>query len=928
MGRTLPSGVVTFLFTDIQGSTELWDAFPVEMREALDAHDRIISEAVEDGRGVVVKSTGDGVFAAFPSAEAAASAAISAQRHLANFEWDPVIGSIEVRMALHTDEAEPKDDDYHGSAVNRTARIEAAGHGGQILLSNATAEALGSSPPADAELLELGTHSLRGLSRPEVIHQLTAPGLASSFPPLRTSSVAAGILPEFATSFVGRAADVDAIAEQMAAPDCRVLTLLGPGGIGKTRLAVEAARRIGETSGAVAHFVSLVSVPTPEAIVSKIADSLDFTVDLHISAAVDETTQVIDLLRKQRMILVLDNFEHLVSGAALVTRIVESAPEVDVIVTSRERLSIGAEWVRELGGMSVGQNSDAVQLFNDRAQRAGGAVESEEEVAALCESLGGMPLAIELAAAWTPLISVSEITSEVRSSLDILTGSLADVPERHRSVKAAFDHSWRRLDPELQNCFARLAIFPAPFTREAAAAVGDTALPTLLALMNKSLVRRAQLDSYDIHPLLRELGIDALGDRYNDMAERHADYYVERLLDRSDDLTGSFDQIGVKDELASELGNLRPATVWAVQHRPAEEAVRVLRVMQDFYFLESWVQAVDYFETVTKTIEAQVGEEAALGDDRYLWAKAFAMSNLSQFGNLDRVTAEVERILPAWQARGGRGLAWSFTSLGMALDIAGELDKSRGALEQALEAGLGDDVLLKIIHNAWYGWVIIEQGDAETAQTIWREGLADAEAINHQSGQAYLLSKLGVAADELGDHEEAARLHQESREFFVKAGDLGGEGYTLSRLSWTFWTMGDYAKAKQYGQEGLAKFEEINHRWGVTTSRCRIGLAELGLGELAEARHSFLSAVELALANKMQAIVYYALMGMGRVFAAGGRTDDAAKLLAHNVAAPQNPYVALAQEALDELGELATEALRTEGQAMTDEEAIALARSE
>ena len=931
MGSTLPSGTVTFLFTDIQGSTELWDAFPQEMRTALGVHDKIIGDSVEQSNGAVVKSTGDGIFAAFPSAEAAAAAAVTAQKQLSEYEWDEVIGSIEVRMALHTDQAHAKGGDYHGPAVNRTARIEAAGHGGQILLSDATAQALAGALPAGTELSDLGTHSLRGLSRPEVIHQLNAPGLRMSFPPLRTTSVAAGILPEFATSFVGRASDIDSIASQIATADCRVLTVLGPGGIGKTRLAVEAARQIGETSGAVAHFVPLVSVPTPDAIVGEIADSLNFTVDMHLASVIDEATQVIDLLRKQRMILVLDNFEHLVDGAALVTRIVESAPDVDILVTSRERLAIGSEWVYELGGLESDQGrlSDAVSLFIDRANKAGSSIgpDSTDQVAVLCDTLGGMPLAIELAAAWTPMISVAEITSEVQSSLDILAGTLADAPERHRSVRAAFDHSWSRLDPVLQESFSRLAIFSAPFTREAAAAVGDTSLPTLHALMSKSLVKRAELDTYDVHPLLRELGLDALGDQHAEMTARHADYYVGRLLGRSDDLIGGADQIGVKDELAAELGNLRPATMWAVEHLSSAEAVDVIRTLCDFYFLVSWGQAVDHLGALAGVVEEAVGQEAAVDDDRYLWAQALAMVNLSQFGSFDEVTAQIERILPAWEKRGGAGLAWSLTALGTALEEAGELDRARDAFERALAAGLGDDELLKIIHTSWYGWVIIEQGDAERAQAIWEAGLADAEAINHNSGRAYLLSKLGVAAGELGDHEEAARLHHESREIFVKAGDLGGEGFTLSRLSWTHWFMGDYAKAKQFGEEGLAKFDEMNHRWGVATCMCRIGMAEVGLEDATAARNSFLAGMDLALANKMQVIAYYALMGMGRVFALEGRTEDAVKLLAHNVEAKQNPYADLARETLEGLGEVVSEELRSAGSTMTNEEAMALARS-
>jgi len=929
----LPSGTVTFLFTDIQGSTELWDAFPDEMRAALAVHDRIVGEAIATAGGTVVKNTGDGIFAAFVAAPDAVAAAVTAQRRLVASDWDPAIGSLEVRMALHTDDIEAVEGDYHGPGVNRVARIEAAGHGGQILISDAALEAASTAFPTDVEVIDLGIHSLRGLRRAEAIHQLVVPGLRASFPPLRTASVALGRLPEFATSFVGRSADIEAIAGELAAPDCRELTLLGPGGIGKTRLAVEAARRIGERSGSVAHFVSLAAVPSPEAIIREIAASLNFTIDLHVSSMVDETTQVLDLLRSQRMILVLDNFEHLLSGAALVTRIVESAPDVSVLVTSRERLGIGAEWVFDVSGLDAGDGeqideaADAVALFLERARRAGEDIGSENqgEVTVICKAMGGMPLAIELAAAWTPVLPVSEIASEVQANLDFLSTSLTDIPERHRSVRAAFAQSWRRLSPALKEAFSQLAVFPAPFSRDASAEVARTTLPTLLALMNKSLLRRADFDSYDIHPLLREFGLDELGDAREATARKHAEYYIGRLLEREQRLRGSIEQIEIRDEVASELDNLRPATLWAIENLSTGEVVAALNALQPFYFLYSWAEGIDHFGEITVALESILDPEGALDDERYLWAQTLAMSNLAQLGQVERVTKELQRLLPHWEERGGVGLAACLVGLGIVADEAGELAESRRLLERAAEVGFGSDQLLELVHAAWYGWVIFEQGDVEQAQAIFGDGLDLAEAENSYLGRAYLLSKLGVAADGLGNHEEAAQYHHEGREIFVKTGDLGGQGYTLSRLSWTYWLMGDFVKAKRYGEEGLEKFDEINHRWGVAASWCRIGMAELGLGEIEAAAEAFRTGLGLAVGYQMQTLCFYALMGMGRVYAAEGRIDAATRLLAHNVHAPQNPYLELAQEALDDLADQGTEELRQSGIAMTLDQAVALA---
>lgn len=361
----------------------------------------------------------------------------------------------------------------------------------------------------------------------------------------------------------------------------------------------------------------------PASISREIADSLNFTIDFHAASAVDETTQVLDLLRNQRLILVLDNFEHLLGGAGLITRIVESAPDVKVLVTSRERLGIGPEWIYEVGGLDTrgdtDQPTDAVALLVDRARQAGAEIPADglDAVTSICEAVGGMPLAIELAAAWASVLTVEEIASEVEASLDFLSGALTDVPERHRSVRAAFDHSWRRLPDELHQAFSRLAVFPAPFTRQAADYVAGTSLTTLSDLMNKSLMRRTDSDTYDIHPLLREFGLEQLGDELEAIAGRHGRYYTERLLERSERLLG-LEQNEVKDEVATQLENLRPATLWTVDNLSTEDFIRVLHALTHFYFLYSWTEGGNHLAELADSVEAAVGTAAALDNERYL----------------------------------------------------------------------------------------------------------------------------------------------------------------------------------------------------------------------------------------------------------------------------------------------------------------------
>ena len=272
---TLPSGTVTFLFTDVEGSTRLWDAFPDDMRASLAAHDEVLTAAATQHGGNVVKHTGDGLFIAFDSAIGATNAAVAAQLSLAEAEWPEVIGPLMVRMALHTAEVSPTGDDYLSPEVNRVARIEAAGHGGQVLLSGSTSRLVGEALPDGTALLDLGMHPLRGLSKPEHIQQLTV-GDCRRFPPLRTDAAIVGQLPSFSTEFVGRRDELDALVSLAVEPATRVVTVVANGGMGKTRVTVEAARRIAEQTGTVAHFVSLESITNEHAITSAVASSVGF----------------------------------------------------------------------------------------------------------------------------------------------------------------------------------------------------------------------------------------------------------------------------------------------------------------------------------------------------------------------------------------------------------------------------------------------------------------------------------------------------------------------------------------------------------------------------------------------------------------------------------------------------------------------------
>ncbi len=894
---SLPAGTVTFLFTDVVGSTRLWDSFPDDMRTALALHDEILTTATKTSGGTVVKHTGDGLFIAFGSALAAVRAAVEAQQQLADGDWPEITGPLQVRMALHTADVEPTGEDYLSPEVNRVARIESAGHGGQILASNSTARLIGDALPEGATLVDLGTHRLRGISAPEHIHQIAVEGLHASFPPLRTERGIKGHLPSFTTPFVGRAGELDELVAIASEPTTRLLSIVGNGGMGKTRLAVETARRLTDSSAAVGHFLSLESLTDDGTMTTAVAGSIGFGVDLHISGTFSERTQLFDFLRAHELVLVLDNLEHLPGAGSWISDLLAEVPSVTVIATSRERLQITAERVYPLGGLDA--DSDAIALFSDRCRSAGASVDgSTPGVRRLVDLLGGMPLALELAAAWAAMLPVEEIAVEIRRDLDFLTSTQQDTPDRHRSVRAVFEQTWRRLDPQIGAGLASLAIFVAPFSREDAASVAGVGLPVLAQLVNASLLRRNAIDeTYGLHPLLREFALEKLGEGRAAAEERYARRYLSELLNRADDLVGA-DQIAVRDVFVAELDHLRAGLAWAVTHLEDDELVPILFATYRLFMLHSWADwVVDSGHLIDVLIDHN-GAEGTWQRPSHLLLRGLRLIERTQFEHPDAIIGDLERLIELAEPIGGDVLLVACLARGM-------LEVERSAYVEALEwldraesISVDRDPMLDLQLGAFKGWALYLLERLDEARSVLSEYLARATEIRNGIARAFLLSKLGVVADEMGDHATAADHHHEGREVFVKAGDAGGQGYTLSRLSWTHYLLGNHQLALRYALDGLEHFESMNLRWGMAISHSRAGLAEVELGRTTEAKARFLRTIEIAEETDIPDAIHYGIIGIGLALSADGRDAEAARLLLGSIAADRNPYRRFAETGL------------------------------
>jgi predicted ATPase/class 3 adenylate cyclase len=894
----LPTGVVTLLFTDVEGSTRLLHELGDGYGEALHEHRRRFRATFAQHEGVEVDTQGDAFFVAFARASNAVAAAADCQRALAG-------GPIRVRMGLHTGEPRLTDEGYVGLDLHRGARIAAVGHGGQVLLSQTTRALV------DADVRDLGVHRLKDLSAPERIYQLEIDGLPGEFPLLKTIEAGMKNLPQPRTSFVGRASELEAIDRLLEDPGCRLLTLVGPGGAGKTRLALEAAARRVDRYPHGVHFVPLASVASPDFLAPALAESIQFAVDA-VHSGFSAQDQLLDYLTERSTLLVLDNFEHLVEGSAFLNEVIERAPHVELLTTSRERLNLQSEWVFDVEGLGLAENgsASAVRLFVERAKQVvpGFALDDAgySQALRICRLVDGMPLGIELAASWVSVLPCAEIADEVEANIDFLATSMRDVPERHRSLRAAIDQSWRLLTDEQRTAFSRLSVFRGSFDRGAAVAVTAADLRLLSELVAKSLLRRPDFGRFELHELLRQYAAEQLRLSPAEEAaarERHARQYAAMLLERQAALMGP--EALARDELRGELDNLRAAAEWILAEDDEHVALPVLEAFYTFLWMHSWFDGAETLERFSRT----AGFDADDPGSATAVALAAATCRIAIGARLGYDPAAEElgaRCLPVLRARNlERELARCLCALGIMAVYRDVFPEAVSFLEEGAEIAraIGDG-LTESGARMDLGFARLLLDDLEAAREAFDAAHALSEKLGNPLLRAYATSKLGLLADAEERFGDALRLHMEARELFASVGDAAGPGYALSRASLSAFGLGDYAEALRLGRAGYEAFSEGNHRWGLITALCRIGFAALALGDGAEARERFGEALERAHASQAISLELLALSGIGACLAEDpAEQERAAVILTFAMGHEQLPpsYAFAARPALDRL---------------------------
>ncbi|MGI9179834.1 MAG: ATP-binding protein [Longimicrobiaceae bacterium] len=791
-----PSGTVTFLFTDIEGSTRLWERSQERMQSVLARHDALLREGIERQGGYVFKTIGDAFCAAFPAAPEALTAALHLQRALSGEE---ALASLRVRMALHTGAAEQRDGDYFGPPLNRVSRLLSAGHGGQVLLSEVTQGLVRDALPVGANLRSLGEHRLKDLTRPEHVFQFTAPDLLSDFPPLRTLEARPHNLPLQRTPLIGREQELRTLTQMLLREEVPLLTLTVPGGTGKTRLALQAAAELLEQFEDGVFFVGLAPLSDPALVPSAVAQALG----VRESAERPLAETLPEYLRERQLLLVLDNLEQVTGAAPFVSRLLASAPGVKVLATSRVPLHLRGEQEHPVPPLSLPDPKrlpplerltqyETVRLFVERARgvKPNFTVTNENAaaVAEICHRLDGLPLAIELAAARVRILPPQALLARLQNRLALLTGGARDLPERQQTLRGAIEWSFELLGEEERVLFRRLAAFAGGRTLEAIESVcnadgGLDVLDGVSSLVEKSLLRQEEDAEDEPRFVMLETLHEYASEKLQESAEaeeirsRHAAFFLALAEEAEPQLTGP-EQGRWLARLEVEHENLRAALRHLLQSGDAERAGRLAGALWSF-----WRQRGHLREGRDWLAQVLASEHLSPRTR----ARALSAAGVLAWNQQDYAAAgpHFEQSLSLWRTlEDTSGIARALNGLGIVASEQGDLARAEALFEEAATRwrAAGEKWALTMVLNN-LGEIARQRQDHARAEALYRESLALARETGDLRVASIALANLGDLARQQGDLSGAGARLRESLQLALEAGSSSQATDVLSILA-------------------------------------------------------------------------------------------------------------------------------------------------
>ncbi|HET7813405.1 MAG TPA: tetratricopeptide repeat protein [Candidatus Baltobacteraceae bacterium] len=802
MARAAPAeGLFTFLFTDIVGSTRLWERAPKAARQALARHNELVKTIVSLNGGSVFKMVGDACCCVFGTASDAIAAAVAMQRDLATEPWPSAVGTMQIRIGIHSGDAICEDGDYFGPALNRVARLVSAAHGGQIVLSSVTADlASGSLPPSYA-IADLGSHRLKDLSEAQHIFQVNAAGLPAEFPALASLDAKPNNLPSQLSSFVGRGTELTQLRELLSLH--RLVTICGAGGIGKTRMALQAAA---DTIGSFADgswFVRLADISDSALVAQTIAATL------HVAGVPGQefNETLADRLRDKKLFLLLDNSEHVLPGTAdLVRTLLGSCPHVSMLVTSREPLHVAGEAVLRIGPL---EPEDAYALFARRSNLTG----VDACVRDICDKLDRLPLAIELAASRIGTLTAKQMDDRLTAILPVLASKDPSQEARHRTLQATLAWSYRLLNPKEQRFFSMLAVFEGGFTLEACEAVAwageedDPAFVLLDALVDKSFVAAEPVGDamrYRLLDFLHRYACEKLYERPSeaDLAHRTHFEFFKAMAQRWGKWSSDEDECAYLSEFERELPNLRAALTWSLKQSDKAPCLELL------------LNVLMYWQQHANTAEARKWLNSALdqwdGSAEILYAKLFRR-------------------------------AATFATIEDDYDAARELTQRASELFRRLGDRSG---LAEALHNL----AVIEQrsGSEETALQLYSEALKIFEETGHEIGTITASYNIALVHKQRGELAQAKEYLQ--RGMALCTTPQHGDRLGTFRMLYGEIAMreGRFDEAAASLQEALSIKRALHDRHDEVETLCNIAVFEIRRGDWSAARRNAAEALTLA----------------------------------------------------------------------------------